>query len=245
MKIDQNIQRIATGVKINKAADDAAGLAISEKLNALDKGIEKGTQNANQTIDALNTAESALSGIQENLQRIRELALQAASGILTKDDKQIIQTEIESLKQGITDQVKGTEFNTKPLLDGSFNNIGSGATANGQGPTVGVNNSSLSALGIKDFNVTGSFDLEDIDQAIKQVSENRSKIGAQTNGLDRTVASNQIAQENTVAARSRINDTDVADEIRRLSSNSILDQYKIQMQKMTQDKERNQLNLVL
>ncbi len=239
------MQKIATGYQINQAKNDPAGLAISEKMVTQIAGLDQGAQNAQQATDALKTADGALSGIGDALGRMKELAVQASNGILTKDDRNVIQQEIQSLKESITDQVKGTQFNTKSLLDGSFQNVQSGSGPNGSGAQVGVANTSLTELGIADFNVSQPFDISSVDNAINKVTQARSQIGAQTNGLDRTVATNNIAQENTVSARSRLADTDIAQEMTRLSQSKITQQYQAQLQRMQQDQKRNSLDLLL
>lgn len=245
MKIESSIQKITTGYRINQAKDDPAGLAISQKMASQVAGLDKGTQNAQQTKDALNTADGALSGIGDALGRMKELAVQASNGILTGDDRKVIQQEIQSLKENITDQVKGTQFNTKSLLDGSFQNVNSASGPNGTGAQVGVANTSLTELGIANFDVTQPFDISSVDNAITKITEARSQIGAQTNGLDRTVASNNVAQENTASARSRIADSDIAQEMTRLTQSRITQQYQNQMQKMQQDQKRGVLDLLL
>ena len=110
--------KIASGSRIQSAADDAAGLAISEKLTSQENGLNKGTQNAQSGQDLLNVSDGALGSITDNLQRIRELAVQASSGLLTDSDKKDIQAEVDQLKQGIGDIADQTTFNTKPILNG-------------------------------------------------------------------------------------------------------------------------------
>ncbi|MCK8059817.1 MULTISPECIES: flagellin [unclassified Fusibacter] len=245
MKIDGTTARIASGLRINSAKDDAAGLAISQKLTSQESGLDQGVRNARQSADALNTAEGALGGISDSLNRMRELAVQASNGILTSDERKIIQTEIDQIKEGITDQARNTQFNTKQLLDGSFRDIATGTQPDGSGATVGVAGSTLAELGIENFDVTGSFDISTLDQAISRVSENRGQIGAQTNALESTIRSNEIARVNTTAANSRLRDADVAKEFSRLSQQNINQQYKLSIQKLQQQHEGNSLNLLL
>jgi flagellin len=245
MKIDGSAARISSGLRINSAKDDAAGLAISEKLTSLEKGLDQGTNNARQSVDALNTADAALGGIGDSLSRMRELAVQASNGILSDNEKTIIQTEINQIKEGITDQVKGTQFNSKNLLDGSFRDINTASGADGSGATVGVNGSALADLGIENFDVTGSFDISTLDTAIRRVSENRGQIGAKTNALESTIRSNEVARENTTSANSRLRDADVAKEFSRLSQQNIIQQYQIGIQKLQQNQQGSALNLLL
>lgn len=245
MQIGNSIQKISTGFRINSAKDDAAGLAISKKMEAQTNGLEKGVQNAQQTQDALRTADGGISKITDSLQRIRELSVQAANGTLTGNDRTAIQKEVESLKSNISDISRNSQFNTKNLLDGSFKDVAVASQPDGSGGSVNVDNMSLEALGISDFDVTGTFDIATIDQAITKASEARSSVGAQSNGLGFGIEANQISRENTLSAKSRIDGADIAKEMSRLTQASILKQYQQQMQQIQQDNEKQKLNYIL
>ena len=215
------------GKRINSAADDAAGLAISEKLLAQTNGYAVGTNNAADGMNLMNVADGALSTIQDSLQRIRELAVQAGNGIYSSSDKELLQMEIDGLKQSIQDAAKGTEFNTMKLLDGSMADISLATNPSGGGLTIQMENSTLASLGIADFNVTGKFSLDSIDNAIKAVSKARSRLGAKTNALGHTINYNENAGLNLMAANSRIRDTDYGLAVTNKKRDDILSQYRL------------------
>lgn len=222
---ESNLRNLSTGYKINSASDDAAGLAISEKMLSQINGYDRGTQNAEDGQSMINTAEGGLSGINESLQRIRELAVQASNGIYSQDERAMMQQEVEQLKMSITDQSKGTQFNTKKLLDGSNTSINLATNPQGTGMTMQMVDVTLEKLGIADFDLTKDFDINDIDSAINKVSSARSNLGATSNRLDYTINYNLNANENLTAARSRIIDTDFVKEITDFKTKQILEQY--------------------
>lgn len=237
--------QLSNGKRINSASDDAAGLAIANKMQSLEKGYDKGSKNIESMVDLADTAQGALSSINDNLQRVRELSLQASNGILAAEDKVAIQTEIDSLKSQIKDVSKNTQFNTMKLIDGSFfdKNIATGPSS--QGTKLNIEDSSLEALGIKDFDITGSFDISQIDDAISKVTKARTDIGSKTNALESNVKSNQIALENQVASRSRIEDLDIARAITQLKTNNVLSQYEVFGQKMQMSQMQSSMNILL
>lgn len=245
MRIDSSIQRLATGLRINSASDDAAGLSISQGMTAQSTGLDRGIQNAQQSQDALRTAEGAAGQISESLQRMRELALQASNGILTGRDRSNIQSEIDALKSNISDITNNTQFNTRNLTDGTFQNMATASQPDGSGQNISVGNMTLESLGLADFDITQNLDISAIDAAISQVNEARSNIGSQFNALEFNVNNNQVARENTFAANSRIADADIAQEMTRLSQASIIQQYQQQMQVLEQEREENQFNYFL
>jgi len=218
---------LSSGYKINSGADDAAGLAISEKLLSQTNGHTIGADNANDGISLLNVADGALSGIQDSLQRIRELGVRASNGLFSDDDKQMFQSEIDGLKQNIQSIAKGTTFNTMKLLDGSMADIELATNPQGGKLKIQMVNSTLESLGIADFDVTKDFDLESIDKAIKRVSEARSDFGAKTNALSHTINNNEYTAYNLTAANSRIRDTDYGEEIIKKNKKDALQQYRI------------------
>jgi flagellin len=172
-------------------------------------------------------AEGALSGIHDSLQRMRELAVQAQNGIYSASDKEMIQMEIDGLKQSIQDAAKGTEFNTMKLLDGSFASLSLATNPSGGGLEIQMENSTLASLGIADFDVTGKFSLDSLDSAISAVSKARSRLGAKTNALSHTINYNENAGLNLMAANSRIRDTDYGKAIIDRNRDNILSQYRI------------------
>ena len=230
--------------KINSAADNAAGLAIVEKMNSQTNGYDVGNANGKTGQDLIKTAEGGLASIHDNLQRIRELAVQASNGIYAPEDKQAIQYEIEGLKQGIQDAAKGTEFNTLKLLDGSMADMELALNPDGTGMEIQMYNSTLESLGIEDFDVTGNFNIEDIDKAIEKVSDARSSLGASYNALEHATAYNSLASENLTAASSRIEDVDLEKAVSEMKKQEVLDGYALMMQKLKMQQEATQLNVL-
>ncbi len=224
----QNLQmemlRMATARRINSAADNAAGLAISEELQSQSNGYTAANQNALDGQSASNVAEGGLSGIEDNLQRIRELSVQASNGTYSDDDKASIQSEIEQLKSSITDQVKGTEFNTIKLLDNT-SDINLATNPSGTGMPMKMVDSSLETLGIADFDVTKNFDIGSIGKAIEKVSNARANFGATSNRLDSVVSGNDITNLNLMTSMSRITDTDYGQAAADYNTQRALNQY--------------------
>lgn len=210
-----------------------------EKENAQVNGLNMGQRNAEDSKSLLNVADGAIGGIADNLQRIRDLAIQASNtAILTDEDRQMIQDEVEQLKQGISDIANNTEFNKKKLLDGSYGDGFVASGPNGSGTMLNIGDSTLQALGIADFDVTGNFSVSTIDDALSKVSSNRSKIGAQSNGLDLTINYNANASINLTDAKSRMQDTDIAKAATEMNNQKLLQNYQIIMQKKQMEQER-------
>lgn len=218
---------LSSGYRINSAADDAAGLAISELMKTQETGYSVGSDNAKDGICLINVAEGALSGMQDSLQRIRELAVKASNGLYSQSDKEAIQLEIDGLKQDIQSMAKDTSYNTMKLLDGSMADIQLATNPEGGGLKIQLENSTLESLGIADIDVTGDFNLEDIDNAIDKISESRGKLGAQSNALEHTINYNDYAHYNITAANSRIRDTDYGEEMIKKNRDDALQQYRI------------------
>ena len=218
---------LSSGYKINSAADDAAGLAISEKLLSQTNGYDVGSSNAKDGMSLINVADGALSGIQDSLQRIYELGVRASNGLYSDSDKQAFQAEIDGLKENIQGIAKGTTFNTLKLLDGSMADIELATNPEGGKLKIQLVNSTLESLGIADFDVTKDFNLEDIEKAMEKVSEARSNLGAKSNTLGHTINYNDYASYNLTAANSRIKDTDYGEEIIKKNRDEALQQYRI------------------
>lgn len=239
---EKNNERLSSGKRINSAADDAAGLAIAKKMEALIAGIGKGVNNTYDMQNALNTADGSLGNIGGSLQRVRELSLQASNGLLTDSDKQIIQNEIEQTLAGINDMANYAQFNGQNLLDGSFTDKNVAMNPDGSGTTISIGSATTDALGLSNFNVTnGKIDLDAIDKAIDTVSSARVQIGAQINRFDYAISSNTNAGLNMIYSKSKIEDADMAKESMHRKTNQALIQYGIFAQK---NKEQNQYNLL-
>lgn len=245
ININANYRNLSSGYKINSAADDAAGLSISEKLQTQKNGYDIGTQNAKLGNSVLNVADGALSTMYESLSRIRELGLQASnSAIYSKDERSIMQAEIDQIKKGIADVAKNTQFNGLKLLDGSMATMELATNPNGVGHKMEMTNASLEELGIADFDVTGSFDLKSIDNAMKKVMSAQSSIGAQSNRLAYTVMNNQNTSYNLESSFSAIRDTDMAEEMIDLNKNEVLEQVRLKMQKKQMEEEEQKRRMI-
>ena len=234
--------KFASGKQIQSAADGAAELTIIQKEDAQARGYEVGANNIAAGKDLLNVADGAMAGITEQLQRMRELAVQASNtAVMTDSDRANIQMEIDQLKQGISDIATQTTFNTKPLLDGSNQELNIMRDGNGNGSSIELPNAMLQELGIADFDVTGDFNIEDIDKALEKVSAGRSKVGAQTNALEYAYNYNKNTGLNTIGAKSRLEDLDIPQAISDLKKNQLLQEYSMHMQKKRMEDEANRM----
>ncbi len=239
---NRSYERLSSGKRINRAADGAAELAISEGMTAQTNGLNVGADNIGNARNLLNISDGALGSIHDSLQRIRELAVEASNGTLTSSDRESIQWEIDQLKDEINSVAKNTNYNTKNLLDGSTDDL---SIQTGSGTkNVSLTNATIDALGLKDFNVTGKFNLKDIDDAIQKISSARSKAGAQYNALEHAYNYNMNAAENLTAANSRLVDLDYGKEVTEKSKQNILQQYALFAQKQRMEQERNKLNIL-
>lgn len=232
----QYYRQLSTGKKINSAADNAAGLAIAEKLLRQKNGYDVGTRNAGTASDMLKVSDGALSSITDSLQRIHELGLQASNTAIYGDDElSSIQQEIDQLKDQISSVASNTQFNGKNLLDGSAGGLHVASGPDGSGSTLNMPNAALEALGIADFDVTKDFDLSVIEDAINKVSDSRSSLGAQSNALDHVMNFNQYASQQAAASNSRIEDLDYGSAVSDLKKQQILDAYRLNMQRRIND----------
>ena len=227
----KSTEKLSSGYKINRAADDAAGLSISEKMRSQIRGLDKASSNAQDGISAVQTAEGALNETHSILQRMNELATQAANDTNTSTDRTAITSEITQLTNEIDRIQSSTQFNTMNLLDGSFTgkNLQVGALA-GQVIDLSIDNMDASSLGITSSTVDVSTNsaagaaMTAIQAAIDTVSTQRSNLGAVQNRLEHTIANLDTTSENTSSAESRIRDTDMAKEMVTYSKNNILSQ---------------------
>lgn len=233
--------KIASGNRLQSAADGAAELAIAQKINSQVGGYDKGIQNMQSGKDLLNIADGALSGVTDYLQRIRELALQASnSALMTDDDLQGIQQEIDYMKQGINDIASQTQYNRQNILDGSKSSFQIAMNGNGGSTTINTSNNLLRELGIENFDVTtGNFNLQDIDSALNKVSGNRSSMGAQSNALDYAINYNSNTSLNLVGADSRLEDLDYPKAISDLKKQQTLQLYSMMMQRRQMQDQAN------
>ena len=246
----KSTEKLSSGYRINRAADDAAGLAISEKMRAQVRGLNRASDNAQDGISLIQTAEGAMDQQHAILQRARELVVQAGNtGVLddgqtsgsNDDDFQKIQDELNELQKEFTRINEQTEFNKKKLLNGTYNAqyLQVGANDN-QGISVTINKTDWTAPTVTGGLAGSGSDLlkTNIDEAIRSVTTERSKLGAIQNRLEYTVKVDDNTAENMQAAESRIRDTDMADEMTRFSKESILQQAATSM--LAQANQANQ-----
>jgi len=239
--------------RINSAADDAAGLAVAQALEAQIRGLDKGTDNTLDMQNLVKTAEGGLASIDDGLQRIRELTVQASNGIYNDSDRALIQMEIDQMIQGINDVARNTEFNNKKLLDGSFVNQHTASYADASGASVTIPDMSGIARMLSGYSVEGTDAsgkpnavemLGKVDDAMAQVSNTRAYLGAVSNKFDHTVNSNSITMLNQASAKSRITDLDVAKATTDLSRDNTVNQYRAFMQKQQQQQNNTLLSLL-
>ncbi|MFH0702256.1 MAG: flagellin [bacterium] len=235
-EINKSIERLSTGYKINRAADDAAGLVISESLKSQSRGAAMAAQNAQTGMNLLQTAEADLGVILENLQRIRDLTVQAANGTNGSVERAAIKSEVDARFSEINRIAESSTFNAVKLLNGDNTTLtlqaGPNAVSSLNTLDIGapLQSAKYSSLGIS--GVTTAFDsataaasfITLIDTAINTVSTRRSTIGSLQNRLESAIRSLTIKQENMTAAESRIRDADIAKEAAALTKNQILQQ---------------------
>ena len=229
--LSKSSEKLSSGYRINRAGDDAAGLSISEKMRGQIRGLEQASTNAQDGISLIQTAEGALNETHSILQRMRELAVQAANDTNVAADRDAIAKEMDALQSEVTRISAQTEFNTMKLLDGNLK---------GKNLQVGANNGQNIAFEIGAMDATtlkvnvakdkvGTYTnatafISTINDAITTVSTQRSALGALQNRLEHTIANADNTAENLQAAESRIRDVDMAEEMVAYSKNNILQQ---------------------
>ena len=236
--------QIASGRRINRAADDAAGLSIVNKLRANANGTNVATQNVRAGINVTNIADGGYNSIMERLHSIRELSIRAMNGTNSSSDLEAIQGEINQHLQGINEASRTTVYNEQKLLDGSMATMEIASNPTGKGSSIKLYSATLENLGLDGYDVTNpDFDLEAIDKAIAKVSKDRSSLGASANGLAARERANNIAYENMTASMSRIEDLDMAKAISNLRKDETLQKVSIAMFNKKKEQEKNILGL--
>ena len=246
-RLAKSVERISSGIRINRGADDAAGLAISEGLRSDIRALRQATRNANDGMSLINVTEGALNEQSSILIRLRELASQAATGTVGSTERATIQLEFSALRDELTRIAQTTEFNGIGLINGNLASsvsntshtliqIGIDSTSNSRidlNATLGLDAVTSSTLGIASLSVTASAEaltaLDTIESAIASVTASRGKVGAVQNRLQRSVSALSISAENLQAAESSIRDADIAHEIAQLTRNQILVQTSTAM----------------
>jgi flagellin len=236
-RVDKNMEKLSSGMRINRAADDAAGLAISEKMRGQIKGLNMATKNSQDGISLIQTAEGALNETHSILQRMRELSVQSANDTNTTEDREKLQLEMNQLRQELDRVSTSTEFNTRKLLTGEY--AEGGLTFH-----IGANKDQNVKLNIADMSATylkvnGGTDEEalsistqedanssilTVNNALERVSEERANLGALQNRLEHTINNLRVSGENLQASESRIRDADMANEMVSLNKDRIISQ---------------------
>ncbi|MBP5192898.1 MAG: flagellin, partial [Eubacterium sp.] len=247
----KSTEKLSSGYKINRAADDAAGLAISEKMRRQIRGLTQASANAQDGISCVQTAEGALAEVHDMLQRMNELAIKASNDTMTTVDRGYIDAEVQQLKTEIDRVRDTTTFNTMNLLTGEFSNknLQVGAEAN-QFIKIDIGNMNCATLNLTNTSVSGSNNtgaqaaIDSIKNALQTVSEQRSNLGAVQNRLEHTIKNLDNVVENTTAAESAIRDTDMATEMVKYSNNNILAQAGTAMLAQANQSNQNVLSLL-
>ena len=255
--ISKSLERLSTGLRINRASDDAAGLSVSEQLRTQVRGLNMGSRNIQDGISLINIAEGALIEVENMLQRIRELAIQAANDTLTSVERSYIDIETSQLRSEVDRIVAGTQYNSQQLLNGT-NPWG---TAPGGVLHIGPNNNALAdtvqyqispvnamSLGINPVTMTSQTDataaINTLDTALRSVNELRANLGAMVNRLEHALYNQENQEQNMQAAESVIRDADFAAETTEFTRNQILVQSSTSMLAQANMLPQNVLSLL-
>ena len=247
----KSTEKLSSGYKINRAADDAAGLAISEKMRRQIKGLTQASTNAQDGISCVQTAEGALQEVHDMLQRMNTLAVQASNDTMTSSDRGYLDSEVQALVSEIDRVASTTTFNEQNLLDGSFTskNLQVGAEA-GQFIGISISAMNATAIGMSGISVAGANNtnaqtaISQIKAALASVSSQRSDLGAVQNRLEHTIKNLDNVVENTTSAESQIRDTDMATEMVSFSNANILAQAGTSMLAQANQSNQNVLSLL-
>lgn len=242
-KLAKSTEKLSSGYRINRAADDAAGLSISEKMRSQVRGLQRASDNAQDGVSLIQTAEGSLQTQENILQRARELMVQCANDVNTTVDREAIQKECTQLQAEFTRIQNQTEFNGMKLLDGSFATAKKLQVGANEGQTIDIKIEKITETGLTASttaatNAAAGAAVTNLDADIKAVSNLRSELGAVQNRLEYTIDNDDNAAENLQSAESRIRDVDMADEMTRFSKESILQQAATSM--LAQANQANQ-----
>jgi len=244
MNIDKNIEKLSSGMRINRAGDDSSGLAVSEKLRSQIRGLKQAARNTEDAISFVQTTEGYLQESQDVLQRIRELAIQASNGIYTPADRMQIQVEVSSLVSELDRIATSAQFNTMNMLTGRFANPALGGTVTGSmwfhiGANAGqrvrayIGTMTAQALNVKGISLSSpenaNSSLALIDAALTKISKQRADLGAYQVRFEQSVKGILTGYENMQASESRIRDVDMAEEMVEYTKNQILVQSSTAM----------------
>ena len=248
--LGKDMRELSSGLRINRAGDDASGLAVSEKMRSQIRGLRQAERNTEDGVSFIQTTEGYLQESQDILQRIRELAVQSANGIYTDADRMLIQVEVSQLVDEVNRIASHAQFNTLNMLTGRFSNPNEGGNpvssmwfhigANmDERRRVYISTMTAAALGIQNIQDGTAISISSVDkanttiglvdEALTKVSKQRANLGAYQNRLELTAKGLMIAHENTIASESRIRDTDMAESSVQLAKDSILQQSNLAM----------------
>ncbi len=243
------MERLSSGLRINSSADDAAGMAISKKMNTQIKGLDQANRNAMDGISMIQTAEGALNEVHSMLQRMRELSVQAANGTYEDADRETVMQEINQLMEEIDAMKERTQFNKMNLLDGSYKNftlhIGANKdqSMNIEGDRISIDNI-LNHIEDLDVVTAASSATEKIDAAIEETSAIRGRLGAYQNRLEHTASNLQVSEENMTASMSRIQDADMAEEMTSYTQYNVISQAATAMLAQANQRPQQVLQLL-
>ena len=246
----QAIQKLASGLRINQAKDDAAGLAISERMRALIGGMEAASSNVMDAMSMLDTAEGGMGVIQSMLQSMRGLATKAASGTMSEEDRSMLGGEFSQIMDGINQIASSNSYNNMKLLDGSQVNFQIGPDAAGYDQlSYRLGDLSISGMGLEGLDIStaegAKSAMDTLSGTINMVSQQRGSVGAQANRLAYTYDSLQTSMENLMGAESRIRDADMSMEMMRYSQSNLLKQTNQTMLGLSLKQSQNFLNLLI
>lgn len=248
-QLNTAIERLSSGQRINGAKDDAAGLGIANRLSAQITGLNQANRNANDGLSMAQTADSTLGQVQDNIQRIRELTVQASNGTLTENDRASIQSEVGQRLEEITRLTEQTQFNGISLLDGTNTSVTIQVGANdGQTIELTLQDTSLATLALEGFTVEeggdASTQLATLDTALNTIDNARGVLGAQQNRLESAIDGNAALSTNLSAARSQIADADYAQEVSNMTTANILQQAGTSVLAQANQRPQNVLSLL-
>jgi flagellin len=245
-KLQKSMQRLSSGYRINTAADDAAGLAISEKLRAQIAGLAQANRNAQDAVSLVQTAEGQLNEVHSMLQRVRELAVEYRNGTLSTTDRTAIQSEINQLASEVQRIGTSAQFNGIPLLNGQVT-ITFQVGAN-DGEDISITTATLWGTAVTtqafDLAAANTADISEIDDAINSISAMRAQYGAVQNRLEHVINNLQIYQQNLTASESQIRDVDMAAEMANLTKLQVLQQAGTSMLAQANQQPQSVLKLL-
>lgn len=257
--LQKSMEKLSSGERINRASDDSAGLAVSEKMRSQIRGLNQASKNIGNAVSFIQTAEGYLQETTDTLQRIRELAVQGANGIYSAEDRMQIQVEVSSLVAEIDRIASTAQFNGMNMLTGRFASEGLkfqvGANMD-QSVTAHIGTMTATALGLKgsqgeESNMISVSDVDSanmtlgtIDEALKNVNKQRADLGAYQNRFEMAQKGIDVAAENLTAAESRVRDTEMAEEMVNYTKNAILSQATLAMQAQSNSNSQNVLALL-